>query len=294
MLTEFISIKADDGAVHQGLLFKPSRDTEKGAVHVHGLAGNFYENSFIPVMAEKYAERGIAFLSCNNRGHDYMADIEKDDKSGSAFFKGGGAYERFGECPRDIDAAVRFFEKNGISRIFLQGHSTGCNKIVYSASQKKFDSVYCAALLSPCDDIALMTAEEDIKFEEGLRLAQKLVNEGKGGTLLPPETVFYPMSARTYLDYYTAGSAHDIFRYREPRSDFPGLSGLELPVLSTYGTEGEYLTISAEEAFGILKTKVRSPEILKTKTIAGAGHNYKGFEGELTETILSWLEEIQF
>jgi pimeloyl-ACP methyl ester carboxylesterase len=44
-------------------------------VHVHGWDGNFYENRFIDHAARVCAEQGIGFVSGNNRGHDYTADI---------------------------------------------------------------------------------------------------------------------------------------------------------------------------------------------------------------------------
>lgn len=291
MLPEFVNVKADDGALHQGLLFTPRGKTEKGIIHVHGLAGNFYENSFIPVMAEEYTEKGFAFLCANNRGHDYIADIERQDGS---FFRGGGAYEIFKECVHDIRGAVKFFEAAGIRRICLQGHSTGCNKIVRAAAEGKLNAVQRAALLSPCDDIALLRGEIGVKMKEGLELARKLVKEGKGKELLPPDMVFYPMSAGVYLDYYTEGSPHDIFKYRKPDSEFPGLKSLDMPVMAAYGERDDFMTVCPEEAFRILREKLRSPEDLTTAAFPGAGHNYRGSEAELAEAVSNWLLKTGF
>jgi len=44
-------------------------------VHVHGWDGNFYENRFIDHAAQVCSSLGIGFVSGNNRGHDYIADI---------------------------------------------------------------------------------------------------------------------------------------------------------------------------------------------------------------------------
>lgn len=291
MKTEFINVNAYDGALHQGLLFPPPEKTEKAIIHVHGLSGNFYENSFIPVMASKYTEQGWAFLCVNNRGHDYIADIERQDGSS---FRGGGAYEKFEECVHDIRGAIEFLQAGGIRRICLQGHSTGCNKIVRAAHGGKLESFRCAALLSPCDDIALIRGEIGAKLEEGLKLAEKLTKEGKGEELLPSDMVFYPMSAAAYLDYYTEGSAHDIFRYREPDSEFPGLKALDMPVLAAYGERDDFMTVSPDEAFRILGEKLRSPDDLTTAAFPEANHNYRGSEAELAEAVSEWLLKTGF
>jgi len=50
-------------------------------VHVHGWDGNFYENRFIDHAAEVCARQGIGFVTGNNRGHDYIADILRDKRS---------------------------------------------------------------------------------------------------------------------------------------------------------------------------------------------------------------------
>ncbi len=294
MLSEFIKITSSDGLIHHGLLFSPGEKTSKAIIHVHGLAGNFYENSFIPVMARAYTGRGKAFMPVNNRGHDYMSDIEKIDTARSRSVKGGGAYERFEECVFDISSSVSFLNERGISRICLQGHSTGCNKIVFYLNREPVKEAFSIALISPCDDIALMSSEKGNKFTEGLKRANSLCAQGLPGKLLEPELVFYPMSARTYLDYFTEGGAHDIFRYRDPKSPFPGLKDIQAPVFASYGTVGEYLAMKPEEALEILKTKFSSPDLLYGKTIPGASHNYAGKENELSGEILNWFEKTGF
>jgi pimeloyl-ACP methyl ester carboxylesterase len=50
-------------------------------VHVHGWDGNFYENRFIDHAAQVCGRMGIGFISGNNRGHDYIADILRDRRT---------------------------------------------------------------------------------------------------------------------------------------------------------------------------------------------------------------------
>lgn len=293
MRAEFVKLLTGDSVINHGLFFEPSRDTGKGIAHVHGLAGNFYENEFIRVMAEAFTKENYSFLTFNNRGHDYISDIERDRDGGPAFFKGGGAYERFEESFYDLEAAMLFLSGRGVRRICLQGHSTGCNKLVNFLSRGG-SGAGAAALLSPCDDIAMIRSGLKGKFDEGLALAKELASSGKGGELLPPELVFYPMSAATYLDYYSEGALHDIFRFRNPRSKFPGLGNLAIPVFASYGTEGEYLDIPAEEALRLIRESLPEPGGMTAKIIKGACHNYRGKEKELAGEILEFLAKSGF
>ena len=50
-------------------------------VHVHGWDGNFYENRFVDHAAQVCSRVGIGFVSGNNRGHDYIADILRDTRT---------------------------------------------------------------------------------------------------------------------------------------------------------------------------------------------------------------------
>lgn len=293
MKTELIRLRTGDSAVHHGLLFTPRTPSGKGIIHVHGLAGNFYENGFISAMARVYTRRGYAFLSCNNRGHDYISDIEMDSPGGS-HLKGGGAYERFEDCVYDINAAIFFLRNLGIRDICLQGHSTGCNKIVFSLSGPCREAVRSAALLSPCDDIALMQSGLGERFPEGINAARGLVREGKSDALLPPELVFYPMSAGTYLGFYEEGCAHDIFRFRNPDAPFPGFDGISIPVFASFGEKDEYLRIDPGRALQILRRKAGSGNNVKTLVFPGADHNYLGSEEELAGAVASWLSEKGF
>ncbi len=294
MLSELVEIRAEDAAVHQGLLFTPPGKTDRIIIHVHGLAGNFYENKFIKVMAEYYTDAGYAFFPFNNRGHDYIADIQKIGSHGTSSFKGGGAYERFEECVHDLAGALGFAERKGFSRICLQGHSTGCNKIACYLLRKEHKDVERVIFMSPCDDIGLMQNDLGENFKKGLKSAEALVKKGMGGTLLDNELVFYPMSAQTYLDYYVEGSSHDIFRYREPGLPFPGLMGIRCPVLALYGTTGEYINISANEALKLLGEKMPGKTPFTGEIVRGANHNYIDRENYLAEKILSWLNRTGF
>lgn len=290
MKTEFVNLIAEDGAILHGLYFEPDKKTNAAVVHLHGLAGNFYENAFISEMATTYTNHGIAFLSFNNRGHDYISDIAVEEGRSRDDFKGGGAYERFSDCILDLDTALNLMKERGISKICLQGHSSGCNKAVFALSQKKYDEVVCVALLSPCDDIGIMQSFLGEKFKEGLEQARNLVGSDQSETLVDADKALYPMCARTYLDYYEDGSDQDVFPYRDAEASFDAMNCVRVPVFVTFGTKGDYINDTPEKTFEILHAKVASNNQITTKAIDGASHSYAEKEEVLLTELITWMK----
>jgi len=72
-LGELVTFPSKNGLSLDGILC-----TERGngttVVHVHGSLGNFYQNKFVRVMARKYVDAGVNFLSFNQ-------DIEENRSS---------------------------------------------------------------------------------------------------------------------------------------------------------------------------------------------------------------------
>ena len=75
MKQTFLRSTTSDNLILQGLLSEPDILTGNLILHVHGMAGNFYENRFVDAMTKVYTEKGYSFLSINTRGHDFIADF---------------------------------------------------------------------------------------------------------------------------------------------------------------------------------------------------------------------------
>ena len=290
MKTTFVDFTATDGVKLQGLLFEPAKRCKTIIVHIHGMAGSFYENTFIPIMAKYYSDNDLAFLAFNNRGHDYIADIVKFTPEGCEYILGGAAYETIEESIFDIEGAMSFVEELGYERIILQGHSSGANKIVFSYSRKPLDAIG-VILLSPCDDIGLHIDEVGDKRYEFMQLANTLVNNGTPDALMPENTYFsYLLSARTYKECFYEGSVLDAFPYRDDSAEFSMFGKVTAPLFVTFGTDGDYLLQSPETAQKMLMQKKSSRATLKFEVIEGASHSYTGKEAVLAEKIIEWIK----
>jgi hypothetical protein len=92
---EYCRTLTRDGLELQGFLAIPEAGPAKTSVlHVHGLAGNFYENRFIDHVAASVVRLGVNFLTINTRGRDYISDFFWERPDGTTQYKQiGGIYE---------------------------------------------------------------------------------------------------------------------------------------------------------------------------------------------------------
>lgn len=112
MKQELVRINSMDEIEQPGILYIPDKTTDKIVIHVHGLNGNFYENRFLDTLAKSYTDKGYAFLTFNNRGKDFIAELLKGD----GFTVIGGSLERFKDCILDIEGVVSWVNKKVIKK----------------------------------------------------------------------------------------------------------------------------------------------------------------------------------
>ena len=293
MKGEFCRVLTPDGIELQGFFVTPSGGvSEITVLHIHGLAGNFYENRFIDYIAEALSKIHINFLTFNNRGHDYIADFLYQEKdTGKITYKQiGAAFETFRECVLDIKAWIEFLKSRGSNKIIIQGHSHGAIKAVYYLSETQDSQVIGLILLSPSDDLGLQRSDLGEKFNEALEVAKKLVSEGREKELMPKEYFVYPISAKTYLDSFERGSPLGIFNLsRTDREEFPELQKIKVPVLVIIGTVEEAFLGEPQQFLSDLESLFKNTESFTGYVIEGAPHNYLGHEEKISEKIGQWV-----
>ncbi len=288
MKTELVRFNTDDGLILQGLIHTPDIYTDKAYLHIHGMAGNFYENRFLDVMAKEITDNGYAFFGANNRGHDYIADIPiagNDEK----FKRIGNAYEKFEECIFDIKAGIDFLEKRGYKNIVLCGHSLGSVKVAYYIAKTQDKRIGKLILMSPPDMIGLAEAEEN--FSVLIAEAKKMISEGHGEVFLPVEIWDgYRLSANTCIDFGMRGNPIDVFNvYDETASSV--LGNIKIPTFAFLGEKDDALIYPPEEALQIIKSKTKNVSKFDTDVIEGATHSYFEREGVMAKKIVEWLNK---
>lgn len=291
MKTEFLRATTEDKFILQGIIYRPDQPTDKGILHIHGMAGNFYENRFLDIMAKSYTDAGYAFLSGNTRGRDMIADFSL---TGSEL-KGrrvGNAYEIFSECIYDIKAWLDCLSEFGFGLVVLQGHSLGGSKITYYQAYEKDQRVKGLILLSATDMIGYIEVQAD--HARRLEEANKLVAEDKGNELLNGfvwEDAFI-LSANTYIDFSRRGNPIDVFRAYDPEAR-AAISEVNVPILAIMGTKDEGILAvggSAQASQELLKKKAAAcPDFLIF--LPESNHGYYGKEEEVAGAVTSWLKK---
>ena len=162
ILGELVTFKSSAGLHLDGILYQDDSN-RKTIIHIHGSYGNFYQNFFVRLMADRFLESRLNFLSFNLAGHDGFGEGYRNIED---FEYVGGSVQDFSECIADIEGAIAFVTTFS-EEIVLQGHSLGCDRILHYLITKK--STLDFILLSPCDSYQLQcnwihpeTVEEQI------------------------------------------------------------------------------------------------------------------------------------
>ncbi len=290
MRGEFQRVITSDGLELHGLLVEPEAKPSAGIIHIHGLAGNFYENRFIDHLAALATRLGIAFLTTNNRGRDYISDSLCITDSGSTYKQIGGAYEIFEECLIDLDAWIALLMSRGVRSMILQGHSHGALKVAYYIMKKPNPAISGIILLSPSDDFGLQRAELGERFDEALEVARRMIAQGRSRDFMPPGYFHYPVSAATYYDMFRPDSPLKIFNLSETdTSDFKDLGSIRIPTLAIVGSVGEAFIGSPDEYLSAMRSKMNQVQDFRGRIVKGAPHNYLGYETSLAGVIEGWL-----
>jgi len=222
-------------------------------IHVHGTSSDFYRTEYFEAMSEGYTSAGWAFLTFNNRGSgtEYAFKTVVDGKIGKSVAI-GSKNEIFEDCLIDIQTAVDFALAQGFSEIVLQGHSYGCNKVVFYAIEKGFRGK--VVLLAPCD-----VADVNRNSRKGRE---------KNWQSREPKNL-------------------DLFRYRDKKVH-PRVRELLNDILIQIGTEDACIDQPPAECVDYLVRAFESAKVT-ADIIEGADHNYVGCDGELVRNILGWL-----
>ena len=282
MKQKLVRMSSIDNIEMVGILYEPEEKSNKIVIHVHGLCGNFYENRFLDTLAKTYTDKGISFLTFNNRGTNFVSELLK----GNDFEVIGGCYEKFTDSILDIEGTINYAKKIGYNEMILEGHSYGCNKVVYYYTKKKDDDIKKIVLLAPCDIpqecIKFLSKEE---YEVAKSESTQLVNKGKNDELIDfSVNANGKISAGTYYNDFLPGGENDFIKYRDGKdgkSDV--LNKIDIPVLVIFGDNDEcVLTQDIETVKSYLTKNIKNCDI---KIISGANHSYTDRYIELGKVI---------
>lgn len=292
MKTSFQRIITKDNLELAGLLYEPESGSKKVVVHVHGMAGNFYENKFLDFIAETLTSNGTALFVFNNRGCELIKDLYKVEDGKRTMVRLGSAYEIFEDSIFDIKAAIDFVSLKGFSKIHLSGHSLGAPKVAYYAAEGNDDRLSSVIFLSPADMVGLVTMDKN--HDRDMNMAKKMIAEDRGDELLPFPVLWdqSPLSAKSYISLGDKDSRVAIFNFHNPDDTLSVLSRIKIPILAVMGRKDDALVVSIEETMDRIKKATTGSPKVETNILGDADHGYSEHGQQLADEINTWVQSM--
>lgn len=291
---ELINFMATDGVNLEGILYKASSNiSEKIILSVHGMTSNCFKKRDIEI-AKKANEKGIDYFAFNNRGSEIVKYIEKETEGQPAKELAGTAYEDVLEGYEDIVGAIIKLKELGYKNIYLQGHSLGCTKIVYTYNElinndetEILENIKGVMLLSLVDiPMALKVYLRD-NFRQYLDYAEKLERENKIYEMMPRESFIHPISVKSFLRYARDNKDIDFANYGKD-NELEKLNNIQVPLFMRWGNDNEMIIQQADE-LSTMVNNIIANENKNIDYIDGANHSYTGKEKELAEQIVEFV-----
>lgn len=291
---ELINFMATDGVNLEGILYKASSNiSEKIILSVHGMTSNCFKKRDIEI-AKKANEKEIDYFAFNNRGSEIVKYIEKETEGQPAKELAGTAYEDVLEGYEDIVGAIIKLKELGYKNIYLQGHSLGCTKIVYTYNElinndetEILENIKGVILLSLVDiPMALKVYLRD-NFKQYLDYAEKLEHENKIYGMMPRESFIHPISVKSFLRYARDNKDIDFANYGKD-NELEKLNNIQVPLFMRWGNDNEMIIQQADE-LSTMVNNIITNENKNIDYIDGANHSYTGKEKELAEQIVEFV-----
>ncbi len=286
---EIVKFLTEDKIELQGFLVDSKSDV--GILHIPGINGNFYENSFVDYLEGFAEKKKLSFLSMNTRGHDYVNELDRKINGRHETVYIGGALEKFEECVFDIRAGIDFLKSKGCEKVILQGHSSGAQKITYYAYKANDKSVCGLVLLSQADDMNLIRKMLGNDLNKWMKLVEGMVKNGKREEFLPKLPITLPITSAGRLWSLISPDNVEarLFDYTGEMKEF---GSIQMPILNIIAGGDIYLTLPADKTLDVVKSKALNSKRFDGVIIKNAPHDFRGYEKELADAISMWLDSV--
>ena len=290
MSVEIVKFNATDGIHLDGILNKCDTTSKKILIQIHGMTSNCFKDRD-KTIAKKVNEIGIDVLDFNNRGSDVVRYIKNDNVTLLA----GMAYEKVEDCYCDVVGAIEFALNLGYEEIYLQGHSLGSTKVVYTYNKlqkedsKLLNNIKGIILLSLVDIAGVIDADAN---KEYLSLAEEKAKKGEIMDLMPFKCFIHPISVKSFLQYTKHNDSFDFARYSKTDDKFEILNNIQCPIFMRWGNVNELIKQDAKDLAEFMNKKITNSN-KDISYIDGADHSYHGKFEQLAEEIKQFLGEIK-
>lgn len=283
---------ATDGIKLDGLLYTSENKTEDIILSIHGMGSNCMKKRETTI-AKLANENNIDYFGFNNRGSELVKYTRRYTEGKREKNLGGTSYEDVLEGYEDITGAIIKLKELGYKNIYLQGHSLGCTKIVYTYNELKEEqddmlSNIKGVILNSLIDIpkAIKVYLRD-SFNKYLEYAESKERENKLQDMMPREAFIHPISVKSFLRYARDNKEIDFAKYGED-SELIKLNNIDVPLFMRWGNDNEMITQKADELVDLVNNIITNPN-KDIDYIDGANHSYDAKEDELAKQIIEFI-----
>ena len=273
-----------------------SQNNKKVVLSVHGMTSNCFKKRE-DIFAQEFTKNGIDYFCFNNRGADIMEyfEIVKKGKLLTRI-ESGSATEKFEDCYHDIKGAIKMLLEKGYEDIYLQGHSYGSAKSVYTYNIFKqnmeidlLSHIKAVILLSIVDIPRMCRGMLGEKYNNVVTEVKQMINEKRGDDLIKREYFLHPITANNFLVFNKLDGIVDVVPFGTENPKLNKLNNIECPLLMMWGKERDLIMQKPEKLEQIIRSNIENCR-LEVKFIEGTGHNYRYKEKETAEEILKFLK----
>ncbi|KAF9936138.1 hypothetical protein BGZ65_002716 [Modicella reniformis] len=208
-------------------MFESGPDSTGSVVFIAGLLDGYHALPYLPLLSKALAEQlGFSLiqvmLSSSHMGYG-TSSLQDDVK--------------------ELDVLFTFLrEERAKTRLFIIGHSTGCqDAISYAAYCMHRAAIQGIVLQGPVSDREFMASTVDM-YGKYLRLAQRMINDGKGQELMVREVDIAPVTAYRFNSLASVGGDDDMFSSDIPFEKMQALFGqVKTPLIWVHSDKDEYI-----------------------------------------------------
>ena len=291
---EVIYFLATDGIKLDGLLYTSKNKTEDIILSIHGMATNCMKKRET-IMAKFANENNIDYFCFNNRGSELVKYTRRYTEGKREKELGGTSFEDVLEGYEDITGAIIKLKELGYKNIYLQGHSLGCTKIVYTYNELKdeqddmVNNIKGIILNSLIDIPRTLKIYLRDNFDKYLEYAEEKEKNGQGNEMMPQEAFIHPISVKTFLRYARDYQDINFANFGEDK-ELKKLNNIDVPLFMRWGNVNEMIIQMPEELVDIVNNTIKNPN-KDIYYIDGANHSYERKEEELAKQVIAFVEK---
>ena len=289
-MTEIIKFIAVDGTKLDGVLTKGNKQSNKVLIQIHGMTSNCFKIRE-EIIAKKVAELNIDVLNFNNRGSEVIKYCKKI--TGEKTLQ-GTAYEDVEDGYYDVLGAIIYAVEKGYNEIYLEGHSLGSTKIIYTYNKMCEENneylpyVKAVMLLSLVDIPDMLKAYTP---QGRIELAEQMETENRLKELMPEDSSIHLLSVKTYLRYIKYYENINFAKFHDPNYKYEILNKIQVPLFMRWGNNKEFIKQEVTSIIDTIKNSLINNK-LDIGYIDGANHSYDGYEEKLAQDIYDFLQKI--